>query len=77
MLASQLSGLGRDRMVNPLPRNLNLSEYLPGTCGREGFTCTPEEFNDKIAERPATFLPMTQPACTPLLFPDQTSLLLP
>jgi hypothetical protein len=65
MLASQMSGLGRDRMVNPLPPNLDLSQYVPGTCGRKGFTCTPDEFNRILGEHPPVFQPETQPSCTP------------
>ena len=62
MLASQMSGLGRDRTINPLPRDLDLSKYVPGSCGREGFTCTPEEFHRILGSHPAVFEPETQPS---------------
>jgi hypothetical protein len=64
MLASQLSGLGRDRAVNHLPPDLDLSKYVSGTCGRPGLTCTPEEFIKIIGDDPPVFQPQTQPSCT-------------
>jgi CubicO group peptidase (beta-lactamase class C family) len=64
MLASQLSGLGRDRAINPVPKNLDLSKYVLGSCGRPWFTCTAEEFNEIIEKHPPVFQPDTHPACT-------------
>jgi hypothetical protein len=64
MLASQMSGLGRDRTLNPIPANLDFDKFVLGTCGREGFTCTPEEFNKIIGRDPPVFQPETQPSCT-------------
>jgi hypothetical protein len=70
MLASQMSGLGRDRTVNPLPSDLDLSKYVAGTCGRPGFTCTRQEFFDSIGRYPPVFQPETQPSCILLYPPD-------
>jgi len=64
MLASQMSGLGRDRSLNPLPKDLDLTKYVSGYCGAHGIDCTPEQFLGNIGREPAVFAPETQPSCT-------------
>jgi CubicO group peptidase (beta-lactamase class C family) len=65
MLATQMSGLGRDRAANPLP---DLSKFVGGTCGRRGYSCTSEEFIHIIGHDQLVFQPQTQPSCTFITF---------
>jgi len=65
MLASQISGLGADRLLNPLtsfPVRSPPEEPL-GFCGLVGFGCPAQEFLNAIATEEPMFQPATQPSC--------------
>lgn len=64
MLASQLSGLGRDRSENPFPADLNSTQYVGGTCGANTLDgCTPSQFLERVERYPPVFRPETQVSC--------------
>jgi len=64
MLASQISGLGRDGTINPV-LSINATDYLNGRCGHAGFGgCTVQDFFNVLDTHPPSFEPETQPACT-------------
>jgi len=73
MLASQISGLGRDGTINPISA-FNSTDYLNGRCGNTGFGgCTAQDFFHVLDTHPPSFQPETQPACNPSLRPAAKS----
>ena len=64
MLASQMSGIGRDRVLNPLPANGDLTNIVPGTCGVFGYGCTKQQFLAAIGRDDPVFQPEIQASCT-------------
>jgi CubicO group peptidase (beta-lactamase class C family) len=66
MLASQMSGIGRDRTINPIPPDLDLTNYVAGTCGYSYFGCSEQQFLDYIGRFPPVFQPETQASCISL-----------
>ena len=74
MLASQLSGLGAERPLNPLtsfPIQTPPAEPL-GFCGQVGFGCPAQEFLNIIATEEPVFRPATQPSCMSSIWPTLT-----
>ena len=63
MLASQLSGIGRDRTINPFPADLDVKEYINGRCGTNYFGCTKQQFLETVERYPPVFRPETQVSC--------------
>src|ERR1700731_519339 len=68
MLASQMSGIGRDRTNDPIPPDLDLTNYVAGTCGYSYFGCSEQQFLDYIGRFPPVFQPETQASCTSLSY---------
>lgn len=64
MLASQMSGIGRDRALNPLPANGDMTNFVAGTCGDFGYGCTKQQFLEVIGRDDPVFQPEIQASCT-------------
>jgi CubicO group peptidase (beta-lactamase class C family) len=64
MLASQMSGIGRDRALNPLPANGDMTNFVAGTCGGFGYGCTKQQFLEVIGRDDPVFQSEIQASCT-------------
>ena len=50
-------------MLNPLPANGDLTNFVPGTCGLFGYGCTKQQFLAAISRDDPVFQPEIQASC--------------